>query len=200
MRQYKMFKIYPLNRIVLSSVDFTLQEFIDDSSEDTYIKRYFFKKNFEEKDSDCIDGSIGYSYFNELIDCFPLLSTDYTNGLIVIKSSLDLFDEDSLKFLIEEDDNHTFETKILENGFRVIVVDNLPCIYYQIIDSTEYRKVIVGFAKDHMLNDAGAIPLAYHPSNLLDDVVLSFSKYTENNMIDKIKEYFDINGVEYVNV
>lgn len=189
-----MFTFYPSCKISSQEVDSTIQSFLNDNDDNTYFKHFYFKKNIEKEESIPESGA-EYIYFDDLINTFPFLSSDCTNGFLVIKSTLDLFNEEILEFLIEESDRLTFESKELENNWRVIIANNLPFVYYQILDSS-FRRIIIGFTSKSS-ESASLLPLAYYPASLLEEVIFPFIDYTQEELIKKIKEYLDIQGVEY---
>jgi hypothetical protein len=184
-----MFTLYNAEEIEANTLNSLIQSFLEDKTGDNYLKYFHLKFKIDEN-SLVSDTFSSYSprylqntYFNTLLDNFPFLALDSLNSIILIKGDLNTFDENILEFLIEEEDTHSFEIKSLIDNFKVIVVDGLPWIYYQIIEGENFQKIIIGFS---------SYSLCTHPSDLLEKVIFAFSKYAENSLIPRIEEYLDV--------
>ena len=187
-----MFTLYNAEEIEANTLYSLIQSFLEDKTEDNYLKYFHLKFKIDENSLNSLgpDTFSSYSpqylqntYFNTLLDNFPFLALDSLNNIILIKGDLNTFDENTLEFLIEEEDTHSFEIKSLIDNFKVIVVDGLPWIYYQIIEEESFQKIIIGFSSYF---------LCAHPADLLEKVIFAFSKYAENSLIPRIKEYLDV--------
>jgi hypothetical protein len=192
-----MFEIKNIRKVDLLEVDSLLNTFQNDTGDSYYLDQFFFEKSYDLSNQGCknyeTEGK-GYSYFNSLINEFPFLSSNYTNGIILLKTPKNFLDEETLTFLLRKDSSWNFETKNLGNNFKVLIINHLPCVFLQQLDSENYQKIIIAYA--HNTSPSGVhvsnLPLHYHPDDLLENTISAFSNYISFFFPQRFTEYLDI--------
>lgn len=197
-----MFEIKEIREVPLSDVDSLINDFFSEENKNFCLDRFFFRKAHQYTDEECVNfgqDAYGYHFFNPLMEAFPFFTSNYTNGVILIKAPKDSFTDDSLISLLKWDDSLELEIKRINEQFQVIILNNFPFAYIyhnHTSEPEEYHEIVIGCINIILPPDSEdgnfgelEVDLRYYPFESLNNTISAFSKHVASTFLWKFKEY-----------